>query len=179
MAYKLWHVSDDSGAMVTSEITERPLTRAHLIDSDSYILELYNAVYIWQGKSSSTKEKYAGMKIAKDFVRNNNKPAGTSVSRLPQGTEDSTFKSFFDGFYAHIKEDFGDGPQTSSAAQDMSGVAAQQVKAKELMFDKLGPLDQVTKTVYFVEADFHTLTPITDEREQGKFFAESCYVVHL
>jgi len=121
------------------------------------------------------------MKIAKDFVRNNNKPAGTSVSRIPQGTEDSTFKSFFDGFYAHIKEDFGTGSLAAStgADQDMSGVAANMAKAKELMFDKLGPLDQVTKTVYFVEEDWHTLTPITDDREQGKFFAESCYVIHL
>lgn len=47
------------------------------------------------------------------------------------------------------------------------------------MFDKLGPLDQVQKTVYFVESDFHTLTAITDPREHGKFFAESCYVIHL
>lgn len=181
MQYKLWHVSDSTGSMVTSEVTERPLTRAHLNDSDSYILELYDTVYIWQGKDSSAKEKYAGMKIAKDFVKKNNKPAGTKVSRIPQGTEDSTFKSFFDGFYAHVKEDFGTGSlaASSSADQDMSGVAAQQVKAKELMLSKLGPMDQVTKTVYFVEADFHTLTPITDPREHGKFFAESCYVIHL
>ena len=61
----------------------------------------------------------------------------------------------------------------------MAAVAEQQVKAKQLMFDKLGPLDQVQKTVYVVESDFHTLTPITDPREHGKFFAESCYVIHL
>ena len=181
LMYKLWHVSDDSGAIVTTEVTERPLTRAHLNDSDSYILELYDQVYIWQGAQSSAKEKYAGMKIAKDFVKSNNKPAGTKVSRIPQGTEDATFKSFFDGFYAHLKEDFGTGALANSTAanQDMSAVAAQQVKAKELMFDKLGPLDQVTKKVYFVESDYHTLTEITDPRESGKFFAESCYVIHL
>ena len=181
MQYKLWHVSDDSGQMVTAEVTERPLTRAHLNDSDSYILELYDTVYIWQGKDSSAKEKYAGMKIAKDFVKNNNKPAGTRVSRIPQGTEDSTFKSFFDGFYPHVKEDFGQGAlaASTSADQDMSAVAAQQVKAKQLMFDKLGPIEQVQKTVYFVESDYYTLTPITDPRENGKFFAESCYVIHL
>ena len=42
------------------------------------------------------------MKIAKDFVKTNNKPAGTKISRIPQGTEDATFKSFFDGFYPHV-----------------------------------------------------------------------------
>lgn len=68
------------------------------------------------------------MKIAKDFVKNNNKPAGTKVSRIPQGTEDSTFKSFFDGFYPHVKEDFGTAggvAQNSSSSQDLSEVAAQ------------------------------------------------------
>jgi len=68
------------------------------------------------------------MKIAKDFVKSNNKPAGTKVSRIPQGTEDSTFKSFFDGFYPHVKEDFGDVggvAQTTSSSQDLSEVAAQ------------------------------------------------------
>jgi len=167
--------------MVTTEVTARPLTREHLNDSDSYILELYDTVYIWQGKDSSAKEKYAGMKIAKDFVKKNNKPKGTKVSRIPQYTEDSTFKSFFDGFYPHIKTDFGTGSleSSTSANQDMSALAAAQIKAKELMFDQLGPLDQVTMKVYYVEPDFRSLTEITDPRESGKFFAESCYVVYL
>ena len=72
------------------------------------------------------------MKIAKDFVKNNNKPKGTRISRMAQGTEDSTFKSFFDGFYPHLKEDFGEGPlaDRTSADQSMSAVAEAQVKAK-------------------------------------------------
>jgi len=181
LRYALFHVSDASGSIQTTEITERPLTRAHLNDSDSYILELYDTVYIWQGKDSSKQEKYAGMKIAKDFVKTKGKPANTKISRLPQGTEDSNFKSFFDGFYPHLKEDFGNDPLAakSSSSQDMSALASQQVKAKQLMFDQLGPINQVVKTVYFVESDFHTLTQVTDPREQGFFFAESCYVIHL
>ena len=45
------------------------------------------------------------------------------------------------------------------------------------MFDKLG--DNFIMKVYFVEADYHTMTEITDPREHGKFFAESCYVIQL
>jgi len=47
MRYKLFHVSDSTGQMVTTEITERPLRRTHLNDGDSYILELYDTVYLW------------------------------------------------------------------------------------------------------------------------------------
>lgn len=172
-------MSDASGSVVTTEIEERPLKREHLNDSDSYILELYDQVYVWQGHDASAKEKYAGMKIAKDHVKTHNKPKGTKISRIPQGTEDSTFKSFFDGFYQPMKEDFGSSDLTSTATQDMSEIAAQQMKAKQLMFDKLGPLDGVTKTVYVVNDDLLSLTKLEDPRENGIFFAETCYVVHL
>ena len=58
-------------------------------------------------------------------------------------------------------------------------MAGQVAKAKKVMFDKLGDLSKVTKKVFFVESDWTTLTEITDPREQGKFFAESCYVIQL
>lgn len=73
-----------------------------LLDNDSYILELFDHVYIWQGKDASTQEKYAGMKIAKDFVKSHDKPRNTQVVRVPQGCEDTNFKSFFEAFYPPI-----------------------------------------------------------------------------
>ncbi len=106
-----------------TEITERPLKRSHLIDSDSYILETYDAVFCWNGKDASDKEKYAGLKIAKDLVKENGKPKGTKVSRIAQGCEDSTFKSFFDGFYPALVEDYSD--SKTKPKQDVSAVVAQ------------------------------------------------------
>ena len=40
--YALFHISDATGSLVTTEITERPLKREHLNDNDSYLLELYD-----------------------------------------------------------------------------------------------------------------------------------------
>lgn len=115
------------------------------------------------------------MKYAKDFVKNNNKPKGTKISRLPQGVEDTNFKSFFEDFYPAIKQDFGEGANRETHAdQDISKVAAQQVKAKQLITDKLGA--NWTKKVYALD-DGKTPTEITDPAEQGKFFAETNYVV--
>jgi len=82
MKYSLWHISDDSGSIVTTEVTARPLKREHLINSDSYILETFDAVFVWNGTDASDKEKYAGLKIAKDFVKSHNKPAATKISRI-------------------------------------------------------------------------------------------------
>ena len=69
--------------METKEITDRPLTRDHLKDDDSYILELYDQVYVWQGKGASTKEKMFGVKLAKDFITEKGKPKNTKIHRIP------------------------------------------------------------------------------------------------
>lgn len=121
------------------------------------------------------------MKIGKDFIKKNNKPKGTKLSRVPEGTEDSTFKSFFNDFYPCVAQDFTSDPgfAKTNAKQDMAAMASQVAKAKALMFEKLGDLSQVEKKVYFVESDWTTLTEITDPNEEGKFFAESCYVISL
>jgi hypothetical protein len=47
MRYQLFHISDASGEMKTEEIVERPLERKHLLDDDTFILELYDKVYVW------------------------------------------------------------------------------------------------------------------------------------
>jgi gelsolin len=178
--YALFHLSDASGTMTTTEITERPLTRAHLKDDDTYILELYDQVYVWQGKGASPKEKFTGIKMAKDFIKEKNKPKGTKVTRLPQFVEDARFKSYFDGFYPMLKEEFGKDKgfidTSTSENQDMGKVATTQAKAAQIMLDKLGA--NYTKTVYFLE-DNKTPIKIEDPEEEGKFFAESSYVVDL
>lgn len=173
--YALFHVYDSSGSIQLTEVTERPLRRSHLNDSDTYILELYDTVYVWQGKDSSLAEKQNGMKIAKDFITNNGKPKNTRISRVPQGVEDPQFKGFFEGFYPPIKEDFGS-DQSTTAKQDIAKISQQKVRAAELMFEKLG--SHFTKTVYWLE-DGRTPVQITDPAEVGKFFAESVYVIDI
>ena len=180
MKYSLFHISDATGEIKMEEVTERPLMRTHLKDDDTYILELYDQVYVWQGKGASAKEKMMGVKIAKDFVKEKNKPKRTKISRIPQGVEDAQFKSFFDGFYPMLKQDYGkfDAMQDSSTHenQDIDKMAKQQNKAAQLVMDKLGA--DFTKTVYWLQ-DHKTPVKIEDPDEDGKFFAESCYVVDL
>merc|ERR1712127_25592 len=105
--YRLWHVSDSSGSMQCDEVQERPLTKTMLLETDTFILELYDKIYVWQGKNASTAEKHACMNIAAKYKKEWNKPKGTSISRLPQGIEDALFISFFEGFYLNVNVDAG------------------------------------------------------------------------
>lgn len=56
-------------------------------------------------------------------------------------------------------------------------MAAQQEKAKALLFDKIG--SNWTKTVYHLGEDFRTPVKVTDPLEEGKFFAETNYIVDI
>lgn len=116
-----------------TEITERPLRRAHLVTDDTFILELPNQIYVWVGRKSNLEEKKNGMKFAKDFIEQKNKAKNTKVSRIPEGAEDTHFKSFFNGFYPCIAQDYGQfkNLDTDRKNLDMAKVANQQRKAKD------------------------------------------------
>lgn len=98
--YRLWHVYEKEDKKIAAdEVLERPLTKKMLLEEDTFILELYSCIYVWQGKHSSTNEKHKSISIANKYKKEWNKPKGTTITRLPQGIEDTLFVSFFEGFY--------------------------------------------------------------------------------
>lgn len=105
--YKFFKVSNETGKIQCTEITERPLKRSHLDTNDTFILEVEKHVYIWIGKGANTEEKKNALIIGKSFVKAHNKPKGTRVSRIVENAEDAYFKSFFNDFYPILKVEHG------------------------------------------------------------------------
>jgi len=105
--YALFKISNETGKIQCTEITERPLQRDHLDTNDTFILELDKHVYIWIGKKANAEEKKNALIIGKQFVKSHNKPKGTRVSRIVENAEDVHFKSFFNGFYPILKVEHG------------------------------------------------------------------------
>jgi len=99
MQVKLWKISNDTGKLTTTEITERPLRKSHLDTNDVFILELHKMVNIWIGKEADVEEKKNALIIGKSFVKLHDKPKGTRVVRTVENGEDIHFKSFFEGYY--------------------------------------------------------------------------------
>lgn len=91
-----------------TEIAERPLNKSMLDTNNVYILETHNKVQIWIGKEASLEEKKNSLVIGKGFVKKHNKPKGTRVLRIVEGTESQLFKSFFNGFMEDAKIKLGD-----------------------------------------------------------------------
>mmetsp|Transcript_8281 Transcript_8281/g.5909 ORF Transcript_8281/g.5909 Transcript_8281/m.5909 type:complete len:257 (-) Transcript_8281:1438-2208(-) len=107
--YAFFKVSNDSGKLETTEITERPLDKQkHLDTNDTFILELYDMVYVWIGAKANLEEKKSAMATAKNFIKEKKKPKQTRVTRLSEMVEDSLFKSYFENFYPALNMDGGD-----------------------------------------------------------------------
>lgn len=140
--FSCYKISNETGKLLCTEITERPLKRSHLDTNDTFILELPKQIYIWIGREANVEEKKNALIIGKSFMKAHNKPKGTRVTRIVENAEDSLFKSFFDGFYPIIDRPHGGslGYDTSvTANQDMSKVANQKREAVKALLTKLGP----------------------------------------
>lgn len=150
-----------------------------LDSSDSYILEMFDKVYVWQGKHSSTNEKRAGMTLAAKYKAEWKKPPGTTVTRLPEGTEDALWMSFFEGYYQNAKCDYGMDKGldlTIPEHQDITKITAQHISAAQLMLTQLGPNHSVT--TYFLDGGL--LNPVKlAANEHGIFFSEGTYIVDI
>jgi len=93
---KLFHLSDEGGSLVQTELTERPLKKQMLNPKDAYILDTGpNGIFGWVGKRASPQERSSAMKNAMKFAKDNNYPNWTPIQRIAQGAETPQFKECF------------------------------------------------------------------------------------
>jgi len=175
LTYSLYRVSNATGQLELTEVTERPLQKTHLDTNDTFILELSDQIYVWVGKKSNLEEKKNAMKFAKDFIEQKGKPKNTRISRLPEFGEDVHFKSFFNGFYPCIAQDYGKfkNIDTSTANFDIEKMANKEREAAKQLFDMLS---HFSMDMYHVREGQPQLL---DQGEWGHVFADDLYIVDL
>jgi len=96
----LYKISDASGGKIVSEqINQKPLVQSHLKTDDCFILDTVSSgIYVWIGKKGTTQEKIESLKRAQVFIKENNYPAWTKVTRVIEGGEPTAFKQYFDNW---------------------------------------------------------------------------------
>jgi len=137
MAYSLFKCSNETGKLELTEIAERPLKKEHLDTNDTFLLETPREIFVWVGKKANFEEKKSAMRFAKEFIEQKGKPKNTRISRIPEFGEDVHFKSFFNGFYPCIKQDFRDfrNDMVATGEFDMGEMAKRENKAAKALFD--------------------------------------------
>ena len=95
-AYILFRVSDASGKLEIKEVGRSPKLNKDLLDSnDCFILDAGAEIFAWIGKGATKQERKESMITAQNFLKTQNKPHWTPISRIIDGAETPLFKSKF------------------------------------------------------------------------------------
>ena len=72
----------------------KPLANLHrgmLNSSDVFVLDLGNEVFVWVGSGSSPDEKRYSMQHTEWYLKQNNRPAQLSITKVIEGNEPESF----------------------------------------------------------------------------------------
>lgn len=92
----LHKVSDASGRVQIQQISQKPFEQSALDTNDAFILDTGDSnIFVWVGKKCTNQEKNESMKKAEEFLKANNYPKWTHVTRVVDGGEPAIFKQYF------------------------------------------------------------------------------------
>lgn len=96
-AVKLHKCSDEDGEMKVSLIKSGDLKKEDLGTLDSYVVDggACLGVWLWVGKKASPAERKEGINIAMRFIKDNDYPPATPLTRVVEQGETPQFKTLF------------------------------------------------------------------------------------
>jgi gelsolin len=97
---KLFQLSDASGSLTFTEVkpeVKGKYKRAMLKSEDVFIFDAGNEVFAWIGKGASAQEKREAMQRAQDYLKQNGRNTSLPVTKILEGADNNSFKSFFTG----------------------------------------------------------------------------------
>jgi gelsolin len=93
---RLFRLSDASGAMTFTEISQgKNVKRNQLDSSDVFILDTGAEVFAWIGRGASVDEKKKAMQYAQQYLTKFNRPLYLSIARILEGGENEVFEQAF------------------------------------------------------------------------------------
>ena len=92
---KLIKLSDASGKLKTTEVAAERLDRSMLVTDDVFILDTGSEIFVWVGKGATPKEKRGGLANGVAYAEQSERPKGTRVLKVMEGSEPTTFKANF------------------------------------------------------------------------------------
>jgi gelsolin len=92
----LFHYSDESGKDVFTKKSEGKIHKKDLDSKDAFVIDLGNQVWVWVGKKASEGEKSKALSKAHSYLKGNDRPSWTPISRIVEGSEPPSFWAAFD-----------------------------------------------------------------------------------
>lgn len=92
----LYRVSDRTGRLEISPVSQKPLEFSSLDPTDCFILDTGDAnLFVWIGRQCDDKERKESMKKAEEFLVSKKYPKWAHVQRIVQGAEPTAFTQYF------------------------------------------------------------------------------------
>ena len=90
---KLFRISDSSGEVLFTRIDapEGKFNRDMLDTNDIFLLHAIDVIFLWIGRKSSPNEKKQAMNTAMKYMKEAGVPSNTSVQKVPESAEPSSF----------------------------------------------------------------------------------------
>jgi len=94
---KMFHVTNEDGAMSTALVQEGQLDKAILAEEadDVLIIDVGRVIFVWIGKTANKEEKRSAMKTANEYIVKSGRPNWTPVTRVFDGREPASFWKAF------------------------------------------------------------------------------------
>jgi len=92
----LWHLSDETGAVVFKEVAKGRVQKHHLKSEDVFIFDIGSEVFAWVGKGASDREKKLALSFAQQYLKDHKRPEHLPISKILEGSENSVFHNSFD-----------------------------------------------------------------------------------
>jgi len=91
----LWHVSDESGNMETVEVGRDVLSFSLLDNTDAFILDLGDELFVWVGSGANKSELKEAMAHGVNLLKESGRPIWVPITRIVEGREPVKFKGSF------------------------------------------------------------------------------------
>lgn len=170
---KLIRVSDASGSLKMTVVSEAPLTQDMLEQSDSYILDHGgHKIFVWHGKLANRNERKSSMLYASEYIKDNNYDNSTMVTSCYQHAEPVEFRQCFKSWAETTPEAAVESP-TKKVAPTVNVNALhkkrERSEAKKMFDDGLGE-----KQVWRIE----NMKPVAVQAVKfGEFYSGDCYII--
>ncbi|VDM43969.1 unnamed protein product [Toxocara canis] len=87
-----FRVSDETGKIELSKVSEGSFKRSQLQSKDAFILDPGSGgLFVWIGHGCSKNERVKSMQFAREFIKEQGKPEWTGVVRVMDGSEPEIF----------------------------------------------------------------------------------------
>jgi len=164
---KLFQVSDASGKLEVTLVSEGNLDKKMLDDKYCFILDAGNELHVWVGKGATKQVRAKSMEHAADYLKENNLPAWLPISGVGHGGESNTFKGYFN-WPADVKKSTE--KKEEKKKDDTSALFNKGAQEEEKLVDKGDGKVEIYRIHNFQKVD-------VPKEQVGQFFAGDSYIV--